>query len=162
MADWAGESLQASRDFRAWICIPDLGLRRAEVEDAFDAVLAPRRFSLAPGEVQSRYALAGGTPLSDYAPVRAALHALSATAGPVSFEEFSALLRMPELTATPAGRRRGCHPRHEVAQPGPERSELECLLTLSEGLLHEAAYPRHSSGCGSYNGPSRVRAASNA
>ncbi len=141
MADWAGESLQASRDFRAWICIPDLGLRRAEVEDAFDAVLAPRRFSLAPGEVQSRYALAGGTPLSDYAPVRAALQALSATAGPVSFEEFSALLRMPELTATPADAGAAAILDTRLRSRGPSEANLNAWLTLSEGLLHEGRVP---------------------
>ncbi len=102
-AEWARENLQASAEFRAWICIPDLGLRRAEVEDAFDAALAAQRFSLSPRELPSPYAVAGGTPLGDYAPVRAALNALSATTGSVSFEEFSVLLRMPELQST-AGR----------------------------------------------------------
>jgi hypothetical protein len=96
MAEWAAGQLRASADFRAWICVPDLNLRRAEVADAFDALLAPQRFSLTGAEVPVPYAIAGGTPLADYPPVRAALAALTATAGILSFEAFSNLLRMPQ------------------------------------------------------------------
>ncbi len=41
--------------------------------------------------------VAGGTPLADYAPVRAALELLAASVGNVPFVQFSALLRAPEL-----------------------------------------------------------------
>jgi ATP-dependent helicase/nuclease subunit B len=96
MADWAGSHL-ANEGFRAWICIPDLGRRRPEVVDALDAVLAPRRFGLR-GEVDAApYAVAGGTALAEYAPVRAALDVLAAGLGALSFARFSALLRAPEL-----------------------------------------------------------------
>lgn len=98
-AHWAELSLQARADFRAWICVPDLISRRAEVVDAFDATLAPQSFSLYDAQEGASYAVAGGTPLADYAPVRAALSFLSAGAGAVSFEQFSALLRAPELQA---------------------------------------------------------------
>lgn len=102
MAEWAANHLRAAPEFRAWICIPDLNLRRSEVADAFDAVLAPQRFSWTAAEVSAPYAVAGGTPLADYPPVRAVLATLSATTGVVSFEAFSGLLRMPQLQASAA------------------------------------------------------------
>ena len=103
MADWARLKLN-EQGFRAWICVPDLNQRRAEVVDAFDAALAPRRFALrddAGGDAGAApYAVAGGTPLADYAPVRAALAFLAASVGQVEFIQFSALLRAPELQDT--------------------------------------------------------------
>jgi ATP-dependent helicase/nuclease subunit B len=102
IAEWARQNLLASEDFRAWICVPDMTARRTEIEDAFDAALAPQRFSLVESQSPAAYAIAGGTPLSAYAPVRAALAALTATDGTLSFDAFSALLRMPELQASPA------------------------------------------------------------
>lgn len=96
IADWARGKL-AEDGFRAWICVPDLNRRRAEVVDAFDAALAPHRFALRGGLKEAPYAVAGGTPLADYAPVRAALELLAASVGIVSFVQFSALLRAPEL-----------------------------------------------------------------
>jgi ATP-dependent helicase/nuclease subunit B len=96
MADWARGKL-ADEGFRAWICVPDLNRRRAEVVDAFDAALAPQRFSLRGDSGAAPYAVAGGTPLADYAPVRAALELLAASLGRVAFVQFSALLRAPEL-----------------------------------------------------------------
>jgi probable DNA repair protein len=96
MADWARVKL-AEESFRAWICVPDLNRRRAEVVDAFDAALAPQRFALRGDSGTTPYAVAGGTPLADYAPVRAALELLAASLGRVAFVQFSALLRAPEL-----------------------------------------------------------------
>jgi probable DNA repair protein len=102
LADWAQASLCIRPTSRLWICIPDLRARRAAVVDAYDAVLAPQRFALggaarAPGPDSAAYAIAGGTPLADYAPVRAALEALALCSGPLPFERFSAVLRSPEL-----------------------------------------------------------------
>jgi ATP-dependent helicase/nuclease subunit B len=96
IADWARDKL-AEDGFRAWICVPDLNRRRAEVVDAFDAALAPQRFGLRGDSREASYAVAGGTPLADYAPVRTALELLAASVGNVSFVQFSALLRAPEL-----------------------------------------------------------------
>jgi ATP-dependent helicase/nuclease subunit B len=96
IADWARGKLTVE-GFRAWICVPDLNRRRAEVVDAFDAALAPQRFALRGDLRDAPYAVAGGTPLADYAPVRAALEFLAASVGSVAFVEFSALLRAPEL-----------------------------------------------------------------
>jgi probable DNA repair protein len=101
IADWARGKL-AEDGFRAWICVPDLNRRRAEVVDAFDAALAPQRFALRGDSRAAPYAVAGGTPLADYAPVRAALELLAASVGTVAFVQFSALLRAPELQESDA------------------------------------------------------------
>ena len=100
-AEWARTRLHAGRDFRAWICIPDLALRRRDVVDAFDAALAAQRFSLRSGDSSVPYAIGGGTPLADFPPVRAALGLLSAAHGALTFEAFSTLLRSPEWHASP-------------------------------------------------------------
>jgi ATP-dependent helicase/nuclease subunit B len=99
MAHWAGAAL-ADEEFRAWICVPDLNRRRAEVADALDAILAPQRFDLRSDTAGAPYAIAGGTPLGGYASVRAALNTLAAGVGLLSFTQFSALLRAPELQAS--------------------------------------------------------------
>ncbi len=99
MADWARVNL-ANEEFRAWICVPDLSRRRAEVVDAFDAGLTPQRFALRGGSSAAPYAVAGGTPLADYAPVHAALAFLAASLGQVTFAQFSALLRAPQFQAS--------------------------------------------------------------
>ena len=124
IAEWAAERLRQAPDFRAWICIPDLHLRRSEVADAFDAVLAPQRFSLTSAEVPAPYAMAGGTPLADYPPVRTALAALAATSGLISFEAFSDLLahaatafRGERCRCSGAGGRGTPQPRTERREP---------------------------------------------
>ena len=58
MADWARQALLANPAFRAWICVPDLARCRSELVDAFDAALAPQRFSL--DETSEGRALCGG------------------------------------------------------------------------------------------------------
>jgi ATP-dependent helicase/nuclease subunit B len=98
MADWA--RAHAALGHRAWVCIPDLSLRRSEVVDALDAALAPQRFGLQGKDEIAPYAVAGGTPLAGYAPVRSALDTLQAGIGALPFARFSTLLRAPELHAT--------------------------------------------------------------
>ena len=98
IAQWARNNLALRADFRAWVCVPDLAQRRPELVDAFDAVLAPHRFALHEAGPGAPYAVAGGTPLADYAPVRSALELLSAANGRIPFARFSALLRAPELS----------------------------------------------------------------
>jgi ATP-dependent helicase/nuclease subunit B len=100
LAEWLRARLEAESSFRAWVSLRDLAARREEVVDALDAALAPQRFSLDESEGAAPYAAAGGTPLSDHAPVRAALDLLTAAGGRVAFERFSALLRAPELQAS--------------------------------------------------------------
>lgn len=102
VADWARTQLLADERFRAWICIPDLGSRRSEVIDALDAALAPQRFALSGASGNAHYAVAGGTPLADYASVRIALQTLAASVGALPFVRFSALLRAPELQGSAA------------------------------------------------------------
>jgi ATP-dependent helicase/nuclease subunit B len=101
LARWARAALAADPSFRAWVSIRDLASRRADVVDALDAELAPQRFSLADRSDGAAYAIAGGTPLAEYAPVYAALELLESSSGAVPFERFSALLRAPGLSGTP-------------------------------------------------------------
>jgi len=136
-ADWALESLRAAPDFRAWICVPDLSLRRPELIDAFDAALAPHRFSLADDGTLVPYAVAGGTPLADYAPVRAALQTLAASSGVVPFERYSALLRSPELQASDAEAGAAAVLDVELRSRAPSEAALEEWLALSDRTARE-------------------------
>ena len=133
-ADWAAAHLRGSETFRAWICVPELNLRRSEVVDAFDAVLAPQRFGLREGSHAAPYAVAGGTPLAEFAPVRAALDTLTAAEGPVPFERFSALLRSPELQADAAESGAAARLDLELRRRGPAESDLAAWLVLAERL----------------------------
>jgi ATP-dependent helicase/nuclease subunit B len=139
IAHWGEVCLQADASFRAWVCVPDLGLRRAELIDAFDAVLAPRRFSLEDTEEGAPYAVAGGTPLADYAPVQAALKLLSANAGAVPFEEFSALLRAPELQAAAAEASAAARLDVALRTRAPSENELPEWFALAERTARDCA-----------------------
>ncbi len=134
MARWGQINLRHNPRFRAWICVPDLALRREELVDAFDAALAPQRFSLSDPQAGAHYAVAGGTPLADYAPVRSALALLAACTGAVAFEQFSSLLRLPELQAEPA--EAGAAARLDVAlrSRAPSEADLVQWLTLANGV----------------------------
>jgi ATP-dependent helicase/nuclease subunit B len=134
IADWALENLRSSEGFRAWVCIPDLNRRRAEVVDAFDAALAPQRFTLTDSAGGAPYAVAGGTPLAEFAPVRAALEMLAASADAVPFERFSTLLRAPELHAAAA--EAGAAARLDVLlrKVGPSEADLATWLTVAERI----------------------------
>ena len=132
MADWVRRESSDER-FRAWICVPDLNRRRAEIIDAFDAALAPQRFALGPSGAAS-YAVAGGTPLADYAPVRVALELLQASVGSVPFAQFSKLLRAAELQGSDA--EAGSAARLDVAlrRRASSEADLTTWLDLAEGV----------------------------
>ncbi len=130
-ADWARTNL-AAEDFRAWICVPDLSRRRAEVADAFDAALAPHRFGLRGESAAAPYAVAGGTPLADYASVRAALQLLAASSGAVSFRQFSALLRSPELQGSDAEASSAARLDVALRRRASNEAELSSWLDLAE------------------------------
>jgi len=132
IADWALENLRSSERFRAWICIPDLSLRRADVVDALDAALAPRRFTLSESLGEAPYAVAGGTPLAEFAPVRAALETLAASLGPVPFERFSALLRAPELQSSAGEAGASALLDLQLRKEGPSEADLPAWLALAE------------------------------
>jgi probable DNA repair protein len=134
IADWALTGLRSSERFRAWVCIPDLNLRRAEVVDALDAALAPRRFSLSGSADAAPYAVAGGTPLAEFAPVRAALETLDASLGPVAFERFSALLRAPELQASAAEAGAAALLDLQLRAQGPSEADLATWLAVTERI----------------------------
>lgn len=134
MADWAASNLRSQQEFRAWICVPDLSRRRAEVVDAFDAALAPRRFTLSDTDTGAPYAVAGGTPLEEFAPVRAALDTLAASIGSVPFERFSGLLRSPELQASDAEAGAAALLDLQLRSRGPSDADLAGWLSLAERI----------------------------
>src|SRR6202035_4625020 len=134
MADWALENLRSTERFRAWVCVPDLNLRRAEVVDAFDAALLPQRFGLSDSAAAASYAVAGGTPLAEFAPVRAALEILAASVDSVPFERFSALLRAPEMHASAAEAGAAARLDVELRKQGPSEADLAGWLALAERI----------------------------
>jgi ATP-dependent helicase/nuclease subunit B len=131
IAGWAFAELKANPEFRAWVCVPDLTVRRAELTDALDAVLAPQRFSLDESPAGAPYAIAGGTSLAEYAPVRAALDFLSTADGAVSFGRFSSLLRSPELQASPAEAAAAARLDAALRRYAPSEAPLSGWLALS-------------------------------
>lgn len=131
IANWAAVNLR-SEGFRAWICIPDLSRRRAEVVDALDAALAPQRFALRSDSSAAPYAVAGGTPLADYAPVRLGLGLLSASIGAVPFARFSGLLRAPELQASHTEASAAALLDVELRRRAPSEADLPAWLDLAE------------------------------
>jgi probable DNA repair protein len=155
LADWARRGVLGAPGFRAWICVPDLTARRSELRDAFDAALAPERFRLGDGVgvgvgvdvgvgggggaggSSPAYALAGGTPLADHGPVRAALDLLRLASGLVSFERFSACLRSPDYAAAPGDSSRAAA--LDVALRRDAPSELHCAewLRRAERIARE-------------------------
>jgi len=142
MADWAGRGLLASPGFRAWICVPDLTLCRTELVDAFDAVMAPQRYSLnqrSEATESAPFAVAGGTPLAAYAPVRAALDLLAVSAGPVSFTQFSALLRSPELQESAAEAGEASTVDVALRSRAPSEFPLTGWLELAQGTARAAS-----------------------
>jgi ATP-dependent helicase/nuclease subunit B len=139
IADWARSGLQSNSSFRAWVCVPDLSARRAEVLDAFDAALAPQRFSLSGTAGVAAYALAGGAPLADYASVRIALETLSLAHGVVPFERFSAILRAPEYQASSGDASRSALLDIGLRARAPSDLPLAAWLALSDRVARELA-----------------------
>lgn len=131
-ADWAARQLRNNDEFRAWILVRDLGARRAQVVDAFDAVLAPSRFGLREDGGLAPYAVAGGTPLADYAPVRVALQLLTATSGSVSFQRFGELLRTPDLHTSLLEAALAARLELALRSCAPAEAELTAWLARSE------------------------------
>ncbi|MGC1522226.1 MAG: hypothetical protein WA803_11865, partial [Steroidobacteraceae bacterium] len=134
IADWALLNLRSARRFRAWICIPDLNRRRADVIDAFDAALAPQRFTLSENPDGAPYAVAGGTPLAEFAPVRAALDVLAANIDPMPFHGFSALLRSHELQATAAEAGAAALLDVQLRRRGPDEADASGWLATAERI----------------------------
>lgn len=134
IAGWARDQLASRPDFRTWICVPDLAARRAELVDAFDAALAPHRFALYEAGAGAPYAVAGGTPLDDYAPVRAALELLAAADGPIPFARFSALLRAPELSESAAEASAAACLDVALRARAPAETLLSEWLALAQGV----------------------------
>lgn len=134
IGEWARSNLGSEKDFRAWICIPDLHLRRVDVVDALDAALAPQRFSLSDGAGPAPYAISGGTPLAEFAPVCAALNMLTVSVDLVSFEQFSSVLRAPELHATAAENGAAALLDLRLRNQGPSEAGMAAWLALSQRI----------------------------
>ncbi len=134
IADWALVNLRSAKHFRAWVCIPDLNRRRAEVVDAFDAALAPQRFALTEDSASAPYAVAGGTPLAEFAPVRAALGLLAASIDSVPFHSFSALLRAQELQATAAEAGAAALLDLQLRKRGPDEADAASWLAAGQRI----------------------------
>jgi probable DNA repair protein len=134
IADWARVNLRDESGFRAWVCIPDLSQRRGEIVDAMDAALAPQRFSVAGADAPAPYAVAGGTPLEGYTPVRAALSFLDASEGAVPFERFSVLLRAPEWHESTADAGAAALADVLLRTRGPSEADLSSWIALTEKL----------------------------
>ena len=132
IAQWALVNRLSSGHFRAWISIPDLNLRRTQVLDAFDAALAPQRFSLSNHAGAAPYAVAGGTPLAGFASVRAALDLLNASLDVIPFEGFSRLLRAPELQQSFAEAGGAARLDVLLRKHGPSEADLTTWLKLCE------------------------------
>jgi probable DNA repair protein len=139
IADWARVNLRAKHEFRAWVCIPDLSQRLSEIVDAMDAALAPQRYSVA--DAPAPYAIGGGTPLGDYAPVQSALRFLDASEGPIPFERFSELLRAPEWQASTADAGAAALADVLLRTRGPSETELVSFIALTEKLAHAQGVP---------------------
>jgi ATP-dependent helicase/nuclease subunit B len=141
MAAWMHERLTAVPEFRAWIYVPGLTRRRGEVEDAFDAELQPERFALQSAPLAARYAVAGGTPLAEYAPVRTALNVLQASVGAVSFTQFSTLLRAPEMQESEPAASAAARIDLALRRQGPPEATLEGWLELADTLAQQRGLP---------------------
>jgi probable DNA repair protein len=137
IAAWMHERLTSIPGFRAWIYVPGLTRRRGEIEDAFDAALAPERFALRSAGSAARYALAGGPPLAEYAPVRAALEVLQASVGAVSFAQFSSLLRAPELQESSQCASAAARIDLALRRHGPHEATLDGWLTLADTVARQ-------------------------
>ncbi len=136
-ADWARRGLAADPEFRAWLCVPDLNSRRNEVVDAFDAALAVHRFALGGDAGGAPYAVAGGTPLADYASVRIALDCLEAGAATMSFARFSALLRSPFLQASDAEQNTAAIIDVALRERAPSEAGMRFWLDLADATARQ-------------------------
>ena len=137
IAEWSRANILAHENFRAWVCVPDLRRRRSQVVDAMDAALAPHRFDLHGEFTAAPYAVAGGTPLSEYAPVRAALDTLAASLGSLPYLEFSALLRAPELQASDAEASAAALLDVALRRRATSEAELSRWLDFAEQVVRE-------------------------
>ena len=134
-ADWARRRLASTPEFRAWVCVPDLATRRAEVIDAFDAVLAPHRFGFEGDASIGAYAVAGGTALAEYAPVRIALQTLEVGVSALPFTRFSALLRSPYLQDSDEEQSNAALLDVKLRERAPSEAPMPGWLDLAEATV---------------------------
>ncbi len=135
-AHWAQACLAADPDFRAFIVIPNAALERARVTDIFDAALARERFELRDPGAAPLYAIAGGTPLVEFEPVRLAMLTLQAAVGRIPFKMFSRLLRTPALSDGVDDSGHTARLDRELRRVAPYEADLAHWLTLARELAH--------------------------
>jgi probable DNA repair protein len=96
-AAWCRARLAADPGARLLVVTPDLERQRARLQRLFSAALEPAGAATA----AANFAIEGGQPLADFPLVRAALGLLASDMRPLSFADFSAVLRSPYLTLGP-------------------------------------------------------------
>lgn len=133
-AEWARAARAQNPNFRAWVHVPTLGSMRSTVTTAFDAALAPHRFSMHDYADAPAYAIAGGTPLSDFEPVRIALACLNALLEPLQFDQFSALLRAPALQTDAADAGAAARVDRALREQGPSEAPLSQWLDIAQRI----------------------------
>ena len=131
-AEWARAARAHAPDFRAWVHVPALGSMRTTVTNAFDAALMPHRLSLHDYADAPAYAIAGGTPLSDFPPVRIALACLNALVEPLRFDQFSALLRAPSMQSDDADAAAAARVDRALREQGPSEAGLSQWIDVSQ------------------------------
>jgi ATP-dependent helicase/nuclease subunit B len=92
IAQWCRERLAATPTARLLVIVPDLARRQSEVRRVFDEALDPNYLAHSAGGAPG-YALEGGQPLLNYAPIAAGLRTLRLLDGEVELAEISQWLR---------------------------------------------------------------------
>jgi len=137
-ACWAREKLEAGAA-RIGVVVPELALRRREVQRVFSRVMRPG-FNL-PG-VEARalpFNLSLGAPLADDPLVRAALSILELAAGEIPFEQASRLVRSPFVAGAEIELAQRARLDAALRKRAPARLSLGKLVGLVKGapLLRE-------------------------
>jgi ATP-dependent helicase/nuclease subunit B len=96
-AAWCRARLTADPTARLLVIVPRLEQLRPRLERSFEEALEPPQTASGP----AAFAIEGGQPLDGFPLVRVALGLLALGARPLSFAEFSALLRTPYLALAP-------------------------------------------------------------
>jgi ATP-dependent helicase/nuclease subunit B len=93
IAHWCRQRLEATPAARLLVIVPDLAHRHSEVRRVFDEALDAGYLGHSEAAGAASYAVEGGQPLSNYAPVAAGLRALRLLQGDAELAETSQWLR---------------------------------------------------------------------
>ncbi|HTY94838.1 MAG TPA: PD-(D/E)XK nuclease family protein [Steroidobacteraceae bacterium] len=141
VAHWCRERLRAAPAARLLVIVPDLGERRAAVRRIFEAALDPEYLHRGADEAAaSAFALEGGVPLLDHAPVAEGVSTLALLSSEMELGAVSAWLRggfAPRPAAT-ARARLDVWLRTVLPPRLNGRQLLQALRAAPPGLLGEA------------------------